>query len=605
MRKKLNEKRLAGRLDVYIDLTPDAEGGEGKPPGAPVVDALRLSAARVEPAPEFVERLSTTLRQRQVTRSPSPHLRVSLSPRLLWAGAAVAVALLLAFVLPPLFGGDHDLPPLPRLVYAADADPQSVPPSLLAGASLTLTTDLPDAPAEMRVYRARPIPIPATPEEALAWARDFGLPGPQVYRDPRVEDSIIVLDSHDQFLGFYQFPGARSIAYFDQFPGAHSINYSGEDAAAFDGSPLSLEQATEVAVAFLREHEMLPAAYPIHDAYRVHDWTDPLVEPDRMVWFSPELEGHPMCGGFFVYVIVNPAGEVIRFTLHEPMAFEPGRVYPIKSAEQALAELTSGQLARGPFHLEIEGTLRIPEPRSPSRVYRPPPPNWSAGQPITVTGGLDLLLVAEPVLSAVEGDGSNVRAQLGTRNGASYDLTGPRVAELTAVDNEDVEIQGAVVAQLGPRRWRVEVTDWKIVPQRDFEQLTGVLTIEGSDTWLVTDEGERYHLPNPPDELNNGERIHVYADEPLVVGGDLAWRVLHSPPPSETRNQSGIPSDSDPQNLAQDQFVVDWAELVYYVTQSASAEPIVQPVWAFGGNSADGTIHFVAHIQAVVEEYVE
>ena len=121
----------------------------------------------------------------------------------------------------------------------------------------------------------------------------------------------------------------------------------------------------------------------------------------------------------------------------------------------------------------------------------------------------------------------------------------------------------------------------------------------------MTDEGERYHLPNPPDELNNGEHIHVYADEPLVVGGDLAWWVLHSPPPSETRNQSGIPSDSDPQNLTRNQFVVDYAELAYYVPQSASAEPIVQPVWAFGGNSVDGTIHFVAYVQAVTEEYVE
>jgi hypothetical protein len=170
MRKKLNEKRLAGRLDAYIDLTPDAEGGEGKPPGAPVVDALRLSAARVEPALEFVERLSTTLRQRQVTRSPSPRLRVSLSPRLLWAGAAIAMALLLALVLPALFGGGQDLPPLPRLVYASGPGSQPVPDGLLAGADLTLATDLPDVPAEVIVYRATTAPLP-TPAQSASLPR--------------------------------------------------------------------------------------------------------------------------------------------------------------------------------------------------------------------------------------------------------------------------------------------------------------------------------------------------------------------------------------------------------------------------------------------------
>lgn len=510
--------------------------------------------------------------------------------------AALAV-LVLALLLPTLFGGERSLPPLPRLVYAADADPQSVPPSLLVGADLTLTIDLPGAPAEMRVYHAHPVPVPATPEEALALARDFGLPDPQVYRDPHVEDALLVLGSDGQFLGFYQFPGARSIKYFDQFPGAHSINYSGEDTAALDGPPLSLEQATEVAVVFLREHEMLPAAYPIHDAYRIHDLTDPLVEPDRMVQFNPELDGLLVFGGFFVWATVNPTGEVTRIALHEPMAFEPGQVYPIKSAEQAYAELTSGQLTRGPFRLEIEGVHRIPAPRSPSRVYRPPPPDWFAGQPITVTGWLGMRLVAE--------DGDDVRAQLTTRDGTSYDLTGPRMAALIAADSDDVEIQGTVVAQVGPRRWQVEVADWEIVPQRDFEQLTGVLTVEGSDTWLVTDDGERYRLPNLPKGLNNGECIQVCADEPLVVGGDLAWWVIHSPPPSETEVHADASSGVDPSSLARKQFVVDSVELVYYVPQSPSVEPIVQPVWIFEGHNADGTVHFVAQVQAVTEEYVQ
>jgi hypothetical protein len=350
-------------------------------------------------------------------------------------------------------------------------------------------------------------------------------------------------------------------------------------------------------VGFLREHEILRAAHPIHDAYHIHDLTEPAIAPVVMVRLSPELDGVPVFGGYFAWATVAPDEEVTRLTLHGPMAFEPGRGYPIKSAEQAYLELVSGQLSRGPFRLEIEGAHRIPAPRVPSMVYRPLPPDWSAGQPITVTGWLGRKLVAE--------EGGDVRALLTTREGTYYDLTGTQVGPLVAADGDDVEVQGTVVAQLGPRCWRLEVTEWEFVPERDFEQLTGILVSEGGDTWLVSDGGEHYGLPGVPEGLKEGERVQVVADAPLIVGKELDWWIIHSPPPSKRDVETSSPSDGDPSSLTGEQFVVNRVTLAYYVPQSPSVEPIVQPVWMFEGHDAAGATRFVAHVQAVTEEYIQ
>jgi hypothetical protein len=101
------------------------------------------------------------------------------------------------------------------------------------------------------------------------------------------------------------------------------------------------------------------------------------------------------------------------------------------------------------------------------------------------------------VLVAEEGD--DIRAQLTAWGGTQYDLTGPREAELADVGFDDVQIQGTIIAQVGERHWQVEVTDWETAPQRQPQCLVGTFTLDGDDGWLVTDDGERYRLPNSPD----------------------------------------------------------------------------------------------------------
>ena len=442
--------------------------------------------------------------------------------RLSFALAAIAAVLVLALVLPMIFGGDHNLPPLPRLVYASGPGSQPALEGMLRDADLTLATDLPDAPAEAPVYRATIAPLPATPEEALAWAQDFGLRDPHVYRDPREPEAFFVLSDD----------GRRLV--FRQFGPMGDAHYSDERAAAIDGPPLPFDQAVEVALAFLRQHDLLPASYRVQEPEHFAPRPE---RPIRFVEIVPELDGHPLAGyRSEVHVAINPAGEV-TYASFNPLTFERDEDYSIKSAQEAYEELSGGQVAGSPFRLDTDVRYSA---EMDVQHYSPPPPAWSIGQPVTLTGWVHVL-VAEPVLSAAKGDGSDVRAELMARNGVSYDLTSPRLAELTGVGYDDVQIQGTVVAQVGPDRWQVEMTDWEAVPQRQPQCLAGTFTLDGDEAWLVTEpvlsaaegKGERYRLPNPPDELSDGQRIEVCTGEQPTEGEELDWWIITSPPTPE------------------------------------------------------------------------
>ena len=489
--------------------------------------------------------------------------------RLSFALAAVAAALVLALVLSPLFGGDHDLPPLPRLVYASGPGSQPALEGMLRGADLTLATDLPDAPAEGPVYRATTTPLPTTPEEVLAWARDFGLPNPKVYRDPREPEALFVLGDDGKQLVFRQFGPMGS------------IDYGNDAAAAVKGTPLSLDQAVEVAVAFLRQHDLLPAAYRVQESEHFAPQPE---NPIRFVHIVPELAGHPLLGyRTGAQVAVNPAGQV-TYASFNPLTFERDGDYSIKSAQEAYDELTGGQVAGSPFRLDTDVRYSA---EMDVQHYSPPSPAWSIGQPVTLTGWVHVL-VAEPVLSAAEGESDDIRAQLTVWGGASYDLTGPRLAGLAGVGFDDVQIQGTVVAQVGPEHWQVEVMDWETVPQRQLQCLVGTFTLDGDEAWLVTDEGERYRLPNPPDELTDGQRIEACADERPADEGDVDWWSIVSPPMSEGEGYVGSSSSSVSvvvEAPVEEPLPPTQAETIFEIGQSVEVTGVVRATIFVSGES--------------------
>lgn len=508
---KMVERELAEQLDTYLDRATGLNQGRDETLEAPVVDALHASAARVRPAPDFVEGLSVRLRLHQPSqRSSIPHRAVW--SRVAWAGAAVALVTLLALALPALVG-ERGLVPLPRLVHAAG----SIQSGLLAGADLRLAVDLPKGPARVPVYDAANVPLPATADEAVAWAEVFGLDDPRAYRDPREPQAIVVLGSNGQRLTFRTF-GPQG-----------SIHYGDERAAAVEGPALGFEEAADLAVAFLRAHGLLP------DAYQVREPESMTASPQsrlRFVEVVPALDGHPLVGtSTGATVTINPAGQV-SYAAFTPLTFDRSDSYPIRSAEEAYEELAGGRLGGGFFRLD----LRDQAPSGAgARTYRPEPPAYAPGDGLTVTGWVQVL-VAE--------DGGDVLARLDMPDGTEYELEGPHIVGLAGVGFEYVKVQGTVVAGLGPRRWQVEVSDWDVVPQDSPWCISGTLAREERVVWLVTPGGQRYRLSQAPDELSYGESIQVCGQEQPADGETIAWWWINSPSPSEQESTIGSGSVS-------------------------------------------------------------
>lgn len=509
---KMVERELAEQLDTYIDRATGLDQGRDETPEASVVDALHASAALFRPAPEFVEGLSVRLRQHQPPQRRSIPRRAAWS-RVAWAGAAIAlVTTLLALALPALVG-ERGLVRLPRLVHAAG----SIQSGLLAGADLQLAVDLPKGPARVPVYDAANVPLPATAEEAVAWAEAFGLDVPRAYRDPREPQAIVVLGSNGQRLTFRTF-GPQDIVY-----------YGDERAAAVEGPALEFEEAAGLAVAFLRAHGLLP------DAYQVREPEGVAASPQsrlRFVEVVPALDGRPLVGtSAGATVSINPAGQVSHVEVTS-LTFDRSDSYPIRSAEEAYEELAGGRLGGGFFRLDLRDQA---PPGAEVRTYRAEPPAYAPGDSLTVTGSVQVL---------VSEDGGDVLARLDMRDGTQYELEGSQVAGLDGVGFENVQIEGTVVARLGPGHWQVEVSDWDVVPQYSPWCTSGTLVREEGAAWLVTPGGQRYRLSQAPDELTGGEGIQVCADEKPADGEMVEWWWISSPSPSEQEAATGSGSVS-------------------------------------------------------------
>jgi len=100
----------------------------------------------------------------------------------------------------------------------------------------------------------------------------------------------------------------------------------------------------------------------------------------------------------------------------------------------------------------------------------------------------------------------------------------------------EVVVQGTIQAELGPRRWRLAVSNWSIAPPLQVDRFVGTVEMEGGITSLVADDGARYRLLSPPDGLSAGEQVAVYAEVISVEGDELPalhWFGIESPPATQ------------------------------------------------------------------------
>lgn len=458
-------------------------------------------AEETRPDAAFAARLERDVLARwnvtETARNLQPDRRQAIFKRLALATMAAAVVLLVVWAW-PLWPGNRDkadLPLLPRLA-AASGGGETILDGLLSGVELLLGVQLPKSPDRAPVYNVT-ANVPATTGAALAWARDFGLPDPQVYRDPREPEALVVMGSDGRTLTFRP-PGPMG-----------GIHYGNSAAVDAPGSAPSFEQASEVAVAFLREHNLLP------DHYRVT--ASELYPHQLMVDVMTELEGQSLIGDTVVInVVVNADGEVTYAQIPQ-LTFERLHGYPLLSAQEAWDELLAG----GAFRLDSREARRA---ASEDRYfYRP----VVVEEVVSVRGWVQILVP--------DRSDQAVWAQVTAQNSARYLLSDiPNAEALTRIGYNDVRVSGVVVENLGPNTWRLAVQAWEVATDTaPLRPLVGTLRREGDAVWLVDDNGARYPLPDPPAELDDGTRIEVFLSTDPAPGELLDWLVLNTPPAAE------------------------------------------------------------------------
>lgn len=467
-------------------------------------------AEKTRPDAAFATRLERDVLARWNTRGMARNLqlerRQAMFKRFALAAMAVAVVLLGIWAW-PLWPGNRDkldLPLLPRLASASGGG-EMVGDGLLSGAELLRGVELPAAPDRAPVYSVT-MSIPDTPDAALGWASDFGLPDPQLYRDPREPEALVVMGSDGRTLTFRP-PGPMG-----------GVHYGNSVAVDVPGDAPSFEQAAEVAVAFLREHNLLPEHYRITLSEMYVSRPDAL---SMTLDVTVELAGYPLAGYAVVtQVTVNAAGEV-QYAYFPLLAFERLYDYPVMSAQEAWEALLSGKA----FRLETDQT---PPPGVDIRHFRRSATAHTLGEAVTVRGWAQILAPEQPE--------QPVWAQVTTLEGTRYLLDGiPNADELTRLGYNDLRVDGVIAESLSHNTWRLLVRSWEVAtdPPPSMQSLVGTLRREGDTAWLEEDNGARYPLPDPPAGLENGARIDVTFFNAPVPGELLDWFILTTPPTSE------------------------------------------------------------------------
>jgi hypothetical protein len=508
-------QKEADQLDDYLDdpehnSAPDAATRQ-------VVEGLRQQVEQLEPRPQFVNQLSAQLQanaaERSTPRSFAGWLTMRFVPRLVGTAVAIGVIVFLVWWLPQLWQQwqNPEVEPVLGDVVPVSERITNNPPEMF-----------PEVPAEMPLYEIKFEPEPATPEEAVEWAADFGIPDPQAFTDPRQPGMIQVIGSNEETLLFHPFnPG--SIVYSTR----QDWWFSNRETAS--GEPLPFAQAAEIAVNFLAERDLLPADYQLIDEAVLGEGQGRL----RTIVISPKLAdeyaGFTGSAGPGAIVGVTADGQV-KFAHIILAQATPGEMVAIMSAREAYEAYRAGELRA--IGMETRG---METAASSIQTFFPPPPEHQVGDEVEVVGWPSVLVAA---------DGSEIRATLQTSVPGVYHLAGEQVQELAEADvsSGELVVRGMVTAVRNPGEWELTITDWEMRPvlnsYNPFTCLKGTFSREAESTdWLTADDNTRYRLPDAPAELNEGDRIEVCSDTApeaaLEAGAEIAWTNISRPPASE------------------------------------------------------------------------
>lgn len=571
-------KKDRTQLHHYIDdpehhTAPDAET-------ARVVEQLQQQAAQVEPRPQFVNELSARL-QAKARPQNAPHtladwLIMRFVPRLVGAAAVVGLIALLAWGIPTLWQQWRTLEPEP--VVSGDT----------VGVTERTTADpaetFPAVPAELPLYHIEPLPIPTTPEQALAWAADFGLPDPKVYTDPRQPEAGVfqVIGSSNEVLTF-QPHGPASIYY-----AIGQEVFTGYRTASLESDPLPFADAAAAAVNFLTTHNLLP------ESYRVTEDAPDSLFPYRRIAIVPDLNGYPLVGSYgapYAQIHVAPDG-IVTYAEFSFATLTPGDLTAVQPAQAAYDAYLQGDIHSFSMETRMDESVNVA-----IRHFTAPPPAVQVGDVITLTGWVDLLIAA---------DGSDARATIhNILLPGTYHLTGDKLLEMadsiTSMTPGDVTVQGTVTAVLGEGTYQIAVTDWELARRSAhlsfyaYNCLKGTFSREGAEGWLTTYEDFRYRVPQAPAELHDGDRIEVCGQPPSADTVDLTWSEISQPPASEAPPllEGGVSTTA-----------VQVAAVVEELTSTTGVGSVmVERSVAFGGGGGGGGYGYLLSATAPEAQY--
>jgi hypothetical protein len=440
----------------------------------------------------------------------------------------------------------------------------------------------PDSPLTLPRYEVELVPPPQTPEEMLAWANNFGIPDPKLFRSPSLPERLLVVGSDGTRLSFPT-PESDKLeiryihsAWPEQFP----------------GETISFAAGLAAAQSFLSQHAQLPSDYQVVERNASMINIDGY--PVSLVHFTPNLNGYPLLQMPFTNTAVGAAvsveadGTVSSAEFAEAIITEVDSVN-VRPAEEVLADLINGLLwptYRGTEATDL-GWRNV-------RLYRPPLPEHAIGQAVTILETGDThYLIAE--------DSSEVRAMLATAGGGKYELVSPDLAQIAETTGDgSLQVTGRIEAQLASDTWRLAVESWEIIPKPDAAVPSGCavgpVTIEADRAWITGEppfEGAiaptgRYYLENLPPAIQSGDQLEVCSSLIPEEGGTMPWAVIFSPPRNIFDNSSELGSE----------YIIETVQLVYFYNQQVPEQALAAPTWMLTGYAKDNATRFTAYMDA-------
>jgi hypothetical protein len=498
-----DEQRAAEELDALLTARLAAQdvplSADVPPQEAAFAGDLVELAEAMRPDPAFLSDLGARLE-----RTPPrqyPHARWSLlqnlnlrrRPAIIKRTAVTlvgaAVLALLVFLALPLIAPPPDLPSLPSLAalsaYAQGGGTSAS--GVFPGTNFVLSTTLPSSPARVTVYR-QPELKPLTVAEVQRWAERFGMQGP-VYRQ-RVQPNS------DATWRATVFDGSRQLT----VTSGNWVNYADANLRnSFDSAPaMPFQAVTDSAAGFLKVHGLLDFPYRAEAVPNVKN----------MVRFTRLLDGKPVENAY-AQVAVMPNGQVASVEYH-PLQLDPASEYPMRSAQVAWEELTSGQLSS-----QMQYSIHRDTPSSP------PTPSVKFWQPQYRPGQRADLYGRVTVYDPAEGRG----ARLILLN--QFILRG----NVQGIENATDSLHIWGVLQTDGKS--LDVTHWEKDPAPLFSPFQGTIKRERNLVLLRRTDGKTFLLPNMPDDLPDGIAVSGGGRETNRTEGNypvLDWTSVMSPP---------------------------------------------------------------------------